>query len=190
MKTFKAKHRQSGEMVDVINNTSSPDGFIIMIKDVVSAQVVRLNEEDFNTLYERIDEPNYERDYSHFHCWQSEEPPCGLKGKHRCCLCEVDDPASVAGKVEEENVVRNRRINTLMIDLWNVYTDDDKEKTSKTNQVWDLLVKNDRNLLSTIKAEVEGLRPKQADTTNHSSYNDGKRDTLDDILTILDKYLI
>ena len=24
--------------------------------------------------------------YSHSHCWQSEKPACGLKGKH-CCLC-------------------------------------------------------------------------------------------------------
>lgn len=23
----------------------------------------------------------------HSHCFESENPPCGIKGKHRCCLC-------------------------------------------------------------------------------------------------------
>jgi hypothetical protein len=23
----------------------------------------------------------------HTHCWDKENPPCGIKGKHRCCLC-------------------------------------------------------------------------------------------------------
>lgn len=27
------------------------------------------------------------KDYSHSHCFTSENPPCGIKGKHRCCLC-------------------------------------------------------------------------------------------------------
>lgn len=30
----------------------------------------------------------YEEDYSHSHCFESEEPrPCGLRGVHRCCIC-------------------------------------------------------------------------------------------------------
>lgn len=28
----------------------------------------------------------------HSHCWQSDSPPCGLKGKHRCCLCTEPVP--------------------------------------------------------------------------------------------------
>lgn len=36
--------------------------------------------------------PDYERDHSHKHCWESENPPCGIKGKHRCCLCEKAVP--------------------------------------------------------------------------------------------------
>jgi hypothetical protein len=23
----------------------------------------------------------------HNHCWTSDNPPCGIKGQHRCCLC-------------------------------------------------------------------------------------------------------
>lgn len=28
----------------------------------------------------------------HIHCWSQENPPCGLKGKHRCCLCNEPVP--------------------------------------------------------------------------------------------------
>lgn len=35
---------------------------------------------------------NYERDYSHYHCWEVENSPCGFKGLHRCCLCETPVP--------------------------------------------------------------------------------------------------
>lgn len=35
---------------------------------------------------------DYERDRSHSHCWESNNPPCGIKGKHRCCLCEKPVP--------------------------------------------------------------------------------------------------
>lgn len=34
---------------------------------------------------------DYEK-HSHSHCWESENPPCGIKGKHRCCLCEEPVP--------------------------------------------------------------------------------------------------
>ena len=34
--------------------------------------------------------PYNQRDHSH--CWESKEPPCGLKGTHRCCLCELPAP--------------------------------------------------------------------------------------------------
>lgn len=34
---------------------------------------------------------NYDK-ISHSHCFQSENPPCGLKGKHRCCLCKEEVP--------------------------------------------------------------------------------------------------
>lgn len=35
---------------------------------------------------------NYEK-HSHSHCFESENPPCGLKGKHRCCLCKEAVPS-------------------------------------------------------------------------------------------------
>lgn len=25
----------------------------------------------------------------HTHCFDQENPPCGIRGKHRCCLCEA-----------------------------------------------------------------------------------------------------
>jgi hypothetical protein len=35
---------------------------------------------------------NYEQDHSHTHCFNQENPPCGIKGTHRCCLCEKAVP--------------------------------------------------------------------------------------------------
>lgn len=45
--------------------------------------------------------PYNQRD--HYHCWQEEEPPCGIKGKHRCCLCELPVPQSNTDWREEVN---------------------------------------------------------------------------------------
>ena len=28
----------------------------------------------------------------HSHCWESKNPPCGIKGEHRCCLCGTPVP--------------------------------------------------------------------------------------------------
>jgi hypothetical protein len=30
--------------------------------------------------------------HDHTHCWMVLNPPCGIKGKHRCCLCEEPVP--------------------------------------------------------------------------------------------------
>ena len=38
---------------------------------------------------------NYDK-VSHSHCWESKNPPCGLKGKHRCCLCGEPVPEEIA----------------------------------------------------------------------------------------------
>ncbi len=40
-----------------------------------------------------MSEPYYERD--HGHCWEKDDPPCGVKGKHRCCLCKKPAPSTV-----------------------------------------------------------------------------------------------
>lgn len=37
-----------------------------------------------------IQQPYNQRD--HMHCFQSSQPPCGIKGLHRCCLCEKEVP--------------------------------------------------------------------------------------------------
>ena len=35
-------------------------------------------------------------DRDHFHCWDSEQPPCGQKIKHfECCLCQKKNPESL-----------------------------------------------------------------------------------------------
>lgn len=55
---------------------------------------------------------NYERDHSHIHCYDQDSPPCGLKGKHRCCLCEkpVPEPKKCISNdmVYLSNPVQNR----------------------------------------------------------------------------------
>ncbi len=49
----------------------------------------------------------------HTHCWTTESPPCGIKGEHRCCLCEKpapttpetpDDPPYPYARVRERDV--------------------------------------------------------------------------------------
>ncbi len=35
--------------------------------------------------------PYYKIDHSH--CWESDNPPCGIERKHRCCLCKEPAPA-------------------------------------------------------------------------------------------------
>lgn len=37
---------------------------------------------------------NYERDYSHSHCWDNKDNPCGIPlEKHtQCCLCDMKSP--------------------------------------------------------------------------------------------------
>ena len=41
---------------------------------------------------------NYEQDHSHSHCWESQNPPCGHKGKHlKCCLCLKYVPQIIQG---------------------------------------------------------------------------------------------
>lgn len=34
----------------------------------------------------------YETHMSHYHCWQEDDPPCGLPGRHRCCICGLEVP--------------------------------------------------------------------------------------------------
>ncbi len=43
---------------------------------------------------------NYERDHSHSHCFTQENPPCGIKGKHRCCLCEMPVIEKIEGLLQ------------------------------------------------------------------------------------------
>lgn len=38
---------------------------------------------------------NYEKYHSHSHCFESENPPCGMKGLHRCCLCQEPVPDDI-----------------------------------------------------------------------------------------------
>ena len=56
--------------------------------------------------------PYNQRDHSH--CWESKEPPCGLKGTHGCCLCELPAP-EVSGweseKVEQYKFVMEKLFN-------------------------------------------------------------------------------
>lgn len=44
---------------------------------------------------------DYERDFSHYHCWESKNPPCGQKVEHLyCCLCEKLNPKCHSPKPE------------------------------------------------------------------------------------------
>jgi hypothetical protein len=49
---------------------------------------------------------------------------------------------------------RNQRINKLSYDLWLVVQDNDKEKTSKSNQVWNLLEQFEKQTAQIVAREV------------------------------------
>lgn len=53
--------------------------------------------ESLQSSTKRVD---YERDHSHFHCWQQgKSPACGLKTGHKvCCLCAIPVPKNHEGK--------------------------------------------------------------------------------------------
>ena len=58
-------------------------------------------------------EESYERDHSHYHCWQSSTPPCGQKIEHlKCCLCQKPHPDVTAahekGREDEKEGVTDR----------------------------------------------------------------------------------
>lgn len=40
---------------------------------------------------QQIEMKNYNK-RDHSHCWEKENPPCGVKGTHRCCLCLEPSP--------------------------------------------------------------------------------------------------
>jgi len=47
------------------------------------------------------------KDYSkidHIHCFNQDNPPCGIKGKHRCCLCEEPMPKDYQ---EIDRIIKN-----------------------------------------------------------------------------------
>lgn len=43
----------------------------------------------------------------HSHCWTSVNPPCGLKGKHRCCLCELPPEEDICNNCGARNCFCN-----------------------------------------------------------------------------------
>lgn len=59
------------------------------------------------------EEDDYETNYSHYHCWESTNPPCGQKIEHyKCCLCEKLNP-----KVQEALTEQKMKFRKL-IEIW------------------------------------------------------------------------
>lgn len=61
--------------------------------DVPFCPLCRAKGSDLNPTADTSDpylKPYYTVDHSH--CWESKTPPCGIKGEHRCCLCEMPKP--------------------------------------------------------------------------------------------------
>jgi hypothetical protein len=76
---------------------------------------------------------NYERDHSHSHCWEEESPPCGLKGRHRCCLCEkpVLPSESLMNQIIENQDKRTHPLYQQKLNDWEVEFRDYFDKTLK-----------------------------------------------------------
>lgn len=58
---------------------------------------VRCGHDEQSIFQEKV---NYERDYSHVHCWNQESPACGqpLEKHKQCCLCDLPSPEIVEKK--------------------------------------------------------------------------------------------
>lgn len=54
--------------------------------------------------------------HDHIHCFNQEESPCGIKGKHRCCLCEEEVMKTTPQKPE-------RSVEEI-VEEWNEYNAD------------------------------------------------------------------
>lgn len=57
----------------------------------------------------------------------------------------------------EQLEARNKRINRLSLDLWDVYTDNDPEASTKNNRVWDLLLAFHNTVANDQSAEITRL---------------------------------
>lgn len=64
-----------------------------------SCLVHGIQHRDYRTIVEdtkgvsTVVREDYERDYSHVHCWESKKPPCGQCIQHLvCCLCAKLNP--------------------------------------------------------------------------------------------------
>lgn len=47
---------------------------------------------------------NYHK-IDHIHCCESDNPPCGIKGKHRCCLCREEVKQSIVDVCASPGVI-------------------------------------------------------------------------------------
>lgn len=69
----------------------------------VGAQAHVLSDLDVSGIGVSTSKKNYERDFSHSHCWAQGRPPaCGqpLEKHTQCCLCDTPVPANSEGKKE------------------------------------------------------------------------------------------
>ena len=75
----------------------------------------------YNTFHPEEDTKlNYERDYSHTHCWNNEQrnlggiPPCGqkLEDHKQCCLCDLKYPQQEKNKCEDTSCKQHGGIMT------------------------------------------------------------------------------
>lgn len=76
---------------------------------------------------------------SHTHCFEKENPPCGLPGKHRCCLCNEPVPHT------EEETLREK---------WKDYMLSKKGQEISEKEIADFFLSHRQNLLEKIEGEI------------------------------------
>lgn len=82
---------------------------------------------------------NYERDYSHTHCWDNKNNPCGIPlEKHtQCCLCDLTLPNKEVNSSEEK---KDKSVLAYEEDIRNGIDMGDKPKSWKDSPEEDIRV--------------------------------------------------
>lgn len=112
-------------------------------------------------------EKDYERDYSHYHCWDQDQPPaCGIPiEKHeQCCLCDLK-PAPHVKESSEKNFYQTR-VSDVQIGPkleWEQpsFTDrtiaEFREKFySNDGSIWNVYTRNSAPILEWLSSKLEG----------------------------------
>ena len=177
MTTFKAKHKETGEVMKVHCSNNKKDATPYF-------DGTWMSESDFNQLYTRLDEPEVvTEEQKHLNRTMND-----LKDNLSLSIKPIfmtDEPTSFAGK---------DRINGELAVFWHEISEGLPHSIERAalgdekilRAIRPAYIKMREYLLTTIEAEVKGLRKPKQHPFEES--DDGYNHALDDILAIISKY--